>query len=269
MFSIQVAERRGRTLNQRQDSYPKQTFSIRVLGIAGSSFDISWGRLRADVQMFAAFHKVAGEVNGRVPSPDHPPAVSRMPISTEVSFHPVRSSAQDTLYEIPHWYACYTRARHEKAVHARLVRNGIESYLPLVERVHQWQDRKKRVSTVIFPGYVFGRFTLDALMQVLGTPGLATVVGLRGIPVPIPDAEILNVRHFSRALSTTGAEADDAADFPSGLRVRVTSGPFAGVEGIVTESRGVRRVRVGIELIGRFLDVDIGTGILEPAAAPR
>ena len=43
------------------------------------------------------------------------------------------------------WYACYTRARHEKQVDLWFGRRGIESYLPMIPRVRQWKDRKKVV----------------------------------------------------------------------------------------------------------------------------
>lgn len=191
-----------------------------------------------------------------------------MSIFSSFSFDSARGSALDALYAIPHWYACYTRARHEKTVNTRFTRDGIECFLPLMERESQWKDRKKRVAFALFPGYVFGRFTLGAMMQVLSIPGVSTIVGVRGTPAPIADAEILNVRRFSDALALSGVEVEEAFAFLPGAWVRVTSGPFAGVEGIVTEIRGSRRVRVGLQLVGRYLDVDIGTAVLGAIDAP-
>ena len=57
----------------------------------------------------------------------------------------------------------------------------------------------------LFPGYVFARFGLDATAQVLGTPGVATVVRQDGAPAAIPDAEIENVRRLASVFSETGA----------------------------------------------------------------
>ena len=56
---------------------------------------------------------------------------------------------------VARWYACYTRSRHEKRVAERLRQRGHTVFLPLVERVRQWHDRKKRVPWPLFPSYVF------------------------------------------------------------------------------------------------------------------
>jgi hypothetical protein len=45
----------------------------------------------------------------------------------------------------PLWYAMYTRSNFEKRVAAELTALRVENYLPVVEQVHQWKDRKKVV----------------------------------------------------------------------------------------------------------------------------
>jgi transcription antitermination factor NusG len=53
----------------------------------------------------------------------------------------------------PRWYAIRTRSRHEKMVHEQLQTQGIETFLPLVKRIHKWSDRKKEVEVPLFSGY--------------------------------------------------------------------------------------------------------------------
>jgi transcription antitermination factor NusG len=171
-------------------------------------------------------------------------------------------------FEIPQWHACTTRARHEKKVDALLTRNGIESYLPLVERESQWKDRRKLVAFAMFPGYVFARFALEGMLRVVSTHGVAGVVSVRGKPAPIGGDEIQNIRRLSEGLARSGAAADDAEELTTGIWVRVTSGPFEGLEGIVTGTRSQRRVRVGLQLIGRFMQVDVGMAHVKPIPAP-
>ena len=43
------------------------------------------------------------------------------------------------------WFAIYVKSRSEKKVHEQLEDIGIESFLPLITRVKQWRDRKKKV----------------------------------------------------------------------------------------------------------------------------
>src|SRR5207247_9430806 len=92
---------------------------------------------------------------------------------------PVRSSIG--------WYACRTRPRAEKQVGRLLRLRRVESYVPLLEQVRQWTDRKKRVGFPLFPGYVFARFSLAMVHEVLRTPGIVTIV--RNHAGPAPDAD--------------------------------------------------------------------------------
>lgn len=179
-------------------------------------------------------------------------------------FEPSGSAAAPAiLYEEPHWYACYTRARHEKRVDEQLERRGFETYLPLVTQERQWSDRRKRVEFPMFPGYVFGRFKLEQLHDVLTVPGVATVIRHNGVPSPIQDEELENVRRFVAALAETG-QVPEPRPLEPGQPVRVTCGPFAGVRGVIVERRGRRRVLVGLETIGQGMEIDIDGESLEP-----
>ena len=174
----------------------------------------------------------------------------------------VRSGAPSVGAE-PQWYACYTRARHEKKVDGLLRQRGVESFLPLVSRQSQWHDRKKTVARPLFPSYVFARSTLDALGLALSTPGVATVVRTAGEPTPIPDQEIENVRRFAAALSSTEAQPELVPLLERGQRVRIISGPFEGVEATVVEQRGRQRVLLGLPALGQGFEIDADAGSLE------
>ena len=163
------------------------------------------------------------------------------------------------------WYACYTRARHEKRVDGRLCERGFDSYLPLVPRQRQWHDRKKVVHFPLFPSYVFVRTPLRDVTGVLGTPGVSTVVRFNGRPVSIPDEEIANVRRLTLALARAnqvGVEAGPTVD--EGERIRVGSGPFEGIEGIVLELRGRDRavIQVGLRTIRLGIKVEVEAAAL-------
>jgi len=166
--------------------------------------------------------------------------------------------------DVRRWYACHTRARHEKQVESALRQRGFESYLPTYVRLRQWKDRKKQVDWPLFPGYVLSCFAVRDLSRVLSTPGVATVVRTNGRPAPIPTEEVENVRRFARALSQSGVEPVQVPFVAVGEAVRVRSGPFAGVLGVVLERRNRRRVLVGVEAIGSGLEIDIEDGLLEP-----
>jgi transcription antitermination factor NusG len=172
------------------------------------------------------------------------------------------------LYELPRWYACYTRARHEKQVEELLRQKGIESFLPLVPRERKWKDRTKVVPFPMFPSYVFGRFAIAGVHEVLSIPGVATIVRTNGYPAAIPEAELENVRRFAEGLAAGGGEPEFEPFVQEGDWVRVREGPFAGVLGIVREVRGRKRVLVGLSTIGQGLLVDMDAYTLEPLPGP-
>src|SRR5690348_5435709 len=83
-------------------------------------------------------------------------------------------SAMLTVSLQQHWFALYTRARHEKVVTTSLQRRGLTAFLPLVSQVHRWSDRQKRIQVALFPGYIFVRTadTPESFVRVLETPGI-------------------------------------------------------------------------------------------------
>lgn len=163
------------------------------------------------------------------------------------------------------WYACHTRARSEKRVASRLADQGVEAYLPTVQRLRKWADRRKRVEFPLFPGYVFARFEASGLYTVLSVPGVATVVRQGGRAAPVADEEIENIRRVAAGLVVT-KQMPEPEPFHPGDFVRVTGGPFDGVIGVVKEVRGRRRVLVGLHTIGLGVAIDVDLRTLESCA---
>src|SRR3954469_19387869 len=53
------------------------------------------------------------------------------------------------------WYVIYTRPRHEKKVVEELEELKIETFLPQINTLRQWHDRRKYLKAPLFPSYVF------------------------------------------------------------------------------------------------------------------
>jgi len=157
----------------------------------------------------------------------------------------------------PHWYACLTRARAEKQVDRLLDRSGFETYLPLIEQVRQWADRKKRVAFPLFPGYTFARFRLADTLTVVQTAGLVSVLSGsgRGHPTPVRDEELDAVRILVEGIEATGADVETGDGLRDGEPVLVVNGPFRGMQGILIEAGG--RTRVSVQLTGVSLGASV------------
>lgn len=49
------------------------------------------------------------------------------------------------------WYCIYVKSRHEFKVFDRLTKAGIEAFLPAVERLRRWKDRKSLLNSRFSP----------------------------------------------------------------------------------------------------------------------
>jgi transcription antitermination factor NusG len=152
-----------------------------------------------------------------------------------------------------HWYALRTRSRHEKLVRDQLAAQGVEPFLPLIERARQWKDRRKLVAFPLFPGYCFARFPVSLRVAVLSTTGVVQVLGNRDGPVPVPDAEIEAVRR----LVTSTLPYDPHPYLREGMQVEVIRGPLAGVRGILLRKGTRARLVMGVTLIHQAASVEL------------
>ena len=194
------------------------------------------------------------------------PVVLRRPSASSAgTWLSAEPHASPELYHSAHWYACRTRGRAEKQVDRRLARSGIESYLPLVEQQRQWADRKKRVAFPLFSGYVFVRFTLDRIHEVLRTPGVVTVIRNNGYPTPVRDEEIESIYRLVDGLNETGTLPSPAEFFELGEEVVVTDGPFCGMYGVLVEERGGSKVIIKLSAIQQAICVELSSRVLGPA----
>lgn len=153
----------------------------------------------------------------------------------------------------PHWYAAYTCARHEKRVAAELYARAVECFLPLYSSPRRWKDRRVTLELPLFPGYVFVRLVLLERLRVLQIPGVVRLVGFDGRPTPLPDTEIESLRSGLSAR----LRAEPHPFLTVGRRVRITGGPFEGLEGILKKKKSSLRVVVSLSLIQRSVAVDV------------
>ena len=163
-------------------------------------------------------------------------------------------------YFQPHWYAVYTRSRHEKTVAQQLGHKSVDHFLPLFETIRNWRNGRFRVRLPLFPGYLFVHIALQERLQVLQVPGVVGLVSSNGMPVALPQAEIETIRD---AL-TKGMQAHPHPYLTVGSRVRINSGPLEGLNGILVRKKGQLRVVVSVDLIMRSIAVDIDASEVEP-----
>ena len=162
------------------------------------------------------------------------------------------------------WYALYVRSRYEKKVYAQLLKKNVESYLPLVEEVRQWSDRKKKTREPLFKGYLFVKIALKEKLMVVQTDGVVKIVGSANTPSAIPDEQINWIRTVLE--HPTLARNVRKEEYPVvGVKVEIVAGPLRGLRGVVSQVRGNNRLIIEVQTIARAFSVEVPPGLLEEA----
>jgi transcription antitermination factor NusG len=159
------------------------------------------------------------------------------------------------------WYAAYTGANCEKRVSERMCARRIEHFVPLYSSVRRWKDRRVTLDMPLFPGYVFVKMALRDLLQVQQVPGVARLVGFDGTPAALPADEI----EALRVSLAGGLRAEPHPYLAVGRRVKLQSGPLAGLSGILVRRKSGARFVVSVALIQRSVVIEVDALELEPA----
>ena len=102
----------------------------------------------------------------------------------------------------PSWYAVHVKSRHEFKVVERLTKSGIETFLPAVERLSRWKDRKKLINFPLFPCYIFVHMNkiYEAMLIVLKTQGVVRFLGINQCePEPVSEDQIISLKNLLKA----------------------------------------------------------------------
>lgn len=153
-----------------------------------------------------------------------------------------------------HWYAIWTRSRHESVVRDQLRDRQIDAFLPTITRWSRWKDRKKKIDWPLFPGYCFARFDPNNTLQILKCNGVVNIVSFEGRPAPVDERELDSIR----LLVDSTLQFDPCPLLKEGSMVEVVSGPLRGVVGRLMRKDAHRaRLVLAVDLIGKAVSVEI------------
>ena len=164
----------------------------------------------------------------------------------------------DSLAVDGHWMVIYTKPRQEKSLARDLLRQMVPFYLPLVKKTLQYGRRQIQSFAPLFDGYVF---MLGSEKQ--RVISLATNRVLRILPVNDGLRLITDLRQIERLIQANVPLTVESR-LDAGRNVRVRSGPFAGVEGVVLRRRGESRLLVSVNFLQQGASVEIEDFRLEP-----
>ena len=134
-----------------------------------------------------------------------------------------------------------------------LAEKGFEVFCPTYAEVHRWKDRNKEVTLALFPGYLFFANGLERKADLLSTPGACAIVSFGNTPALIPQSEIEAIQLAMLSSRLMGPHPF----LKEGDKVRLRSGPLAGIEGILQRRKDGYRLVLSIELLGRSVAVEV------------
>jgi transcription antitermination factor NusG len=161
------------------------------------------------------------------------------------------------MYESP-WQVLHVTSNHEKKVAQHLAAHSLEHYLPLYSERSKWTDRSVILERPLFAGYVFVRFSPQARLSVVSTPGVIRLLGNHGRDT-VSAEEIGRIRNGL----VSGCLLRPHPHVSVGTSVRVRRGVFEGVVGIVTDFRHQCRVIVALSAVRQCFSLEVELGDIE------
>jgi len=142
-------------------------------------------------------------------------------------------------------------------VAGQLMAKGLEVFLP---KISVWSRRggvRHVIQVPMFPGYVFVHAVADKNMylDIIKARGVVRILGEKWDSLtPIPDGEIDSLQ----VVLANGLEVTPYSYFKEGQRVRITSGPLKGVDGLLVENKSDKGLLVlSIDLLQRSVAVQV------------
>ncbi|MDD5699156.1 MAG: transcription termination/antitermination NusG family protein [Victivallaceae bacterium] len=159
------------------------------------------------------------------------------------------------------WTPVRTKPRQEKKLAKYCAVNGIPHYLPLLHKIHHYQNRTAEFSSPMFPGYVFCRLDEAAFSRVRLSNTVAYKIDIDAESERTLIGELKAIRVFERMSDTCAVEV--RPELAAGTPVEVIRGPFRGLSGIVQSRKNKLLLIISIELLGQAAAVEINASDLE------
>jgi transcription antitermination factor NusG len=176
-----------------------------------------------------------------------------------------RNAPVPSYYELPRWYATYTKPHHERRVADLLHFRNVELFYPVWRQQRCWSNGcRVTLESPLFPNYVFVRMRASERVRVLELSGVLSIIGTSQGPTALPDEQIEQLRSGLQFVT-----AEPHPVLTVGEKVRICRGPLEGLSGVVSRVKNRYRVVLTLELVMRSVAVEVSVDDVEPMLALR
>ena len=142
------------------------------------------------------------------------------------------------------WFVLQSKPLMEIKVFNQIIKKNIEVYLPLIETIRYWSDRKKKVKVPLFSGYLFvygdNKERYDAISNTSGA--LRYLIYQKRFAV-LTEEEINNIR--ISLIEPERVKIEDTSLYEGDV-VLITRGIFKGLKGVIIQFHGNYKLMVNI-----------------------
>lgn len=172
-----------------------------------------------------------------------------------------------------HWYALRATYGRERKAYDYVIANGVKAFYPTqVLKKTDKEGLSILVEESLLPNIFFIYATENVVKSFvfdnLNLPFLRFYYNLHHDgskePLIVPEKQLENLRILCDAKSQDSRKVPDSvSNFKKGQFVRVISGPFKGIEGVVSRWHGQQRVGIIVDGLGTFSTSYIPAAFLE------
>jgi transcriptional antiterminator RfaH len=153
------------------------------------------------------------------------------------------------------WFVIRTKPRWEKKVAAQIEKKQIDVFLPIIEKIRIWSDRKKKIQDPMFSGYVFVRASeKERLAAISNTAGAMGYIFYNKRPAVIRDEDI---EYIKISLKEPERISLEEKQIKKGDYITVKRGPFRGMKGYVNDFKGEYKLTVNLEELSTAFSVTL------------
>jgi transcriptional antiterminator RfaH len=160
------------------------------------------------------------------------------------------------------WYVVHTKPRQEELALDQLQRQHFTVYLPRYKRIKRMSDRQEPQWEPMFPRYVFVQpaSPQHSLAPIRSTLGVSNLVRFGNIPAVVPLEVMQRIRAFEAERNQLSLK--QMSPFKEGVQVRIAQGPFAGLEGLISDVSN-QRIVVLMQLLTKETRVSVSPHQIE------
>lgn len=162
------------------------------------------------------------------------------------------------------WYLVVTKPRSEFKAQENLLRQGYETYLPLVQAPRRRNGKNIKRTEAFFPRYLFIRLDKekDNWSPIRSTIGVVGMVRFAGMPAVVSENMIASLKCSENEF---GFQSFEKKELKLGDKVDIIEGPFEGYKAVYQKMKSSERVSVLLDIVGKNTQVTLSIHELDIA----